>query len=480
MKTHFHRKRDRRSYLGLYLLVPLLLTAVDCGSNSVDDPPAVEFGTLFIQVQNTPLDNVMSFKITLDKVELNPDARSVLNGSTEVDLVGLQLSAHLVRRIGLIEADNFTSVTLTFSDPSIKICPGNPPDCTTSQEILPTLVNTTVTQDVSLPLAPDSPQLLLIDFDLPASLVTDGSGIITGVDPVVTLSTRDIPTEVDEVEEIGRVSNILRTSDTERIFNFEPFASCEEFTITVDGNTIFEDYDDLAFLANTFENFLAGQFIRVVGDIEAYQDENGHTRDRIRATIIEVDQLVESADRLLKGPILKITQDPNTGENTGFDMFLQKVHPCSSPPLADDVVTVTIIATGNPPTDTTFRLDEEVFMADPMLFDGPEDLKVGQTVAVDPDEHTTSTVDAEDITLEDQIIGGTVNGTPVPPNFMLTPAFDIFSNTSITVETGIGTVFQGITGAGDLVDAQYVVVRGLLLLDAGQLRFLAQKVEGLP
>ena len=479
--------KKRQSYLAFYLLVPLLLTMTGCGDNRrsiLTDPvgSTTEFGTLYIQIQDAPLDNVVNFKIDLDAVELNPESRGVLSGKTEIDLITLQQSTRLVRRIGLIEAGDFTSVTLTFASPSIKLCPGNPPDCSITEAIIPTLVNDTVTQDVNLSIGPGNPQLLLIDFDIPASLVTDTSGTITGVDPVVTLSTRDVLTEVDEVDELGRVDAVFRNDPaaTEGSFFLESFTSCEIYSFTVDANTLFLDYDDFGFLANIFENFRVGQFVQVVGDIETFQDGSKNTSDRILAKSVEVDQLAETPDRLFKGPIISLDRDATTNEVTGFDMQLQEVIPCSSTVLADDVVTVRIIRTGSPPTDTAFRIDEEDFMTDLMLFDGPEDLEVGQQVAVDPSVVTSGISFAEDITLTEQIIRGTVNGPPTSPTFQLTPAFNIFPDPSITVETGVATIFQGVTGTANLTDQQAVVVKGLLLLDAGQLRLLAQRVEAIP
>ena len=479
--------KKRQSYLAFYLLVPLLLTMTGCGDNRrsiLTDPvgSTTEFGTLYIQIQDAPLDNVVNFKIDLDAVELNPESRGVLSGKTEIDLITLQQSTRLVRRIGLIEAGDFTSVTLTFASPSIKLCPGNPPDCSITEAIIPTLVNDTVTQDVNLSIGPGNPQLLLMDFDIPASLVTDTSGTITGVDPVVTLSTRDVLTEVDEVDELGRVDAVFRNAPaaTEGSFFLESFTSCEIYSFTVDANTLFLDYDDLGFLANIFENFRVGQFVQVVGDIETFQDGSNNTSDRILAKSVEVDQLAETPDRLFKGPIISLDRDATTNEVTGFDMQLQEVIPCSSPVLTDDVVTVRIIRTGSPPTDTAFRIDEEDFMTYLMLFDGPEDLEVGQQVAVDPSVVTSGIFFAEDITLTEQIIRGTVNGPPTSPTFQLTPAFNIFPDPSITVETGVATIFQGVTGTANLTDQQAVVVKGLLLLDAGQLRLLAQRVEAIP
>ena len=263
--------KKRQSYLAFYLLVPLLLTMTGCGDNRrsiLTDPvgSTTEFGTLYIQIQDAPLDNVVNFKIDLDAVELNPESRGVLSGKTEIDLITLQQSTRLVRRIGLIEAGDFTSVTLTFASPSIKLCPGNPPDCSITEAIIPTLVNDTVTQDVNLSIGPGNPQLLLIDFDIPASLVTDTSGTITGVDPVVTLSTRDVLTEVDEVDELGRVDAVFRNDPaaTEGSFFLESFTSCEIYSFTVDANTLFLDYDDFGFLANIFEN-LSGGSVRSSG-----------------------------------------------------------------------------------------------------------------------------------------------------------------------------------------------------------------------
>ncbi|MFB3140516.1 MAG: hypothetical protein ACE1Z1_04925, partial [Candidatus Acidiferrales bacterium] len=123
------------------------------------------------------------------------------------------------------------------------------------------------------------------------------------------------------------------------------------------------------------------------------------------------------------------------------------------------------------------------------LFDGPEDLEVGQKVDVDPAVADLSTITnatpitAEKIKLEDQTIRGTVAAPIATLAFDLVPAATLFSDSSITVQISLAeTEFDDLPGGiNDLFIGKAVRVRGLLFRDlAGELIFEAKRVDGTP
>ena len=71
-------------------------------------------------------------------------------------------------------------------------------------------------------------------------------------------------------------------------------------------------------------------------------------------------------------------------------------------------------------------------------------------------------------------------GFQAAPNFELDPTSDLFVDQSISVRTSSVTEFDDVTGVGALLDNQAVRVKGLLFLQAGQLIFEAEKVDGTP
>jgi hypothetical protein len=188
----------------------------------------------------------------------------------------------------------------------------------------------------------------------------------------------------------------------------------------------------------------------------------------------------------LEGLIVSLTRNTGPSQDS-FDLVLFDVAPCTATLPADDIFTVNVSTT---PGVVDFRIDEDDLSVDPALFDGPEDLEVGQKVDVDPAVADVSTITsatpitAEKIKLEDQTIRGTVNGSPTAPNFELSPGSSLFTDpdNSITVRTSSVTEFDDLPlGVASLLVNQAVRVKGLLFRDlAGELIFEAKRVDGTP
>ena len=471
-----------RSVGGLLVFALVLLAAGCSGGGTVPPPgqgPGALSGSLALFGQDAPLDNLVKFEITVTGITLNPGnvQVSLPAGGVRLELTSLQITTDLIRLDQNIPAGTYTSVDLTLANPEIKFR-----DETTGAIVelegtqLP-LQTSSVTINVSFSIAQGQLTALLFDFDLRALVVTDASGNITGIDPTgnITVSLVNVAGDVGEFEdEIGRVVSVNATDST---FDFEPFSSCQQVTITTDTATVFEEF---APLANAFASLQVDQIVEVDADL------------RVDGTILaeKVEFEDDAMEDEIEGLIVEIpagARDAVTGAVSQFKLVLFDVAPCTASLPADDIFTV------NVPTDGSvrFRIDEDDLSVDPALFDGPEDLEVGQKVDVDPAVADVSTITsatpitAEKIKLEDQTIRGTVNGSPTAPNFELSPGSSLFTDpdNSITVRTSSVTEFDDSLplGVASLLVNQPVRVKGLLFRDlAGELIFEAKRVDGTP
>ncbi len=477
-----------RSVGGL-LVFALVLLAAGCSGSSTDPPPGQApgalSGSLAVFGQDAPLDNLVKFEITVTGITLNPGnvQVSLPAGGVRLELTSLQITTDLIRLDQNIPAGSYTSVDLTLANPEIKfrISSGTCPDGSAGPicEVEPPLQTSSVTINVSFSIAEGQLTALLFDFDLRAMVVTDlATDAITGIDPAgsITISLVDVAGDVGEFEdEIGRVVSVNATNQT---FVFEPFSGCQQVTITTDISTVFEDFGRASPpLVDEFASLQVDQIVEVDADL------------RVDGTFLA--EKVEFEDDItedeIEGLIVDVTRDPGTGNVTQFQLVLFDVAPCTATLPADDIFTV------NVPTDGSvrFRIDEDDLTLDPALFDGPEDLEVGQKVDVDPAVADVSTITsatpitAEKIKLEDQTIRGTVNGSPAAPNFELSPGSSLFTDAdnSITVRTSSVTEFDDSLplGVASLLVNQPVRVKGLLFRDlAGELIFEAKRVDGTP
>ena len=467
-----------RSVGGLLVFVLVLLAAGCSGSSTVPPPgqgSGALSGSLALFGQDAPLDNLVKFEITVTGITLNPGnvQVSLPAGGVRLELTSLQITTDLIRLDQNIPAGTYTSVDLTLANPEIKFRDETTGAIVELEDTQLPLQTSSVTINVSFSIVQGQLTALLFDFDLRAMVITDAGGNITGVNPSgnITISLVNVAGDVGEFEdEIGRVVSINATDST---FVFEPFSSCQQVTITTDTATVFEDF---APLANVFASLQVDQIVEVDADLrvdgtflaEKVEFEDDTMEDEIEGLIVEIPAGA---------------RDAVTGAVSQFKMVLFDVAPCTANLPASDIFTVNVPTT---PGAVDFRIDEDDLSVDPALFDGPEDLEVGQKVDVDPVEALgTDPITAEKIKLEDQTIRGTVNGSPAAPNFELSPGSSLFTDpdNSITVRTSSVTEFDDSLplDVASLLVNQPVRVKGLLFRDlAGELIFEAKRVDGTP
>jgi hypothetical protein len=435
-------------------------------------------GSLALFVQDAPLDNLVKFEITVTGITLNPGSVSVPLPAQGVrlELTSLQLTTDMIRFAqNSIPAGAYTSVDLTLANPEIKFrdeTTGNIVELEGTQ--LP-LQTSSVTVNVSFSIAEGQLTALLADFDLRAMVITDAGGNITGVNPSgnIAISLVNVAGDQGEFEdEVGRVVSVNATDST---FDFEPFSSCQQVTITTDTATVFEDFGKATPpLANAFASLQVNQIVEVDADL------------RVDGTFLaeKIEFEDDAMEDEIEGLIIAVSRDSG-GSVTQFNLVLFDVAPCTATLPVDDVFSVIVPQDGS----VRFRTDEDDLPIDPALFDGPEDLEVGQKVNVDPavaDLSTTTSatpITAEKIKLEDQTIRGAVAAPIATLAFDLVPAAALFSDSSITVRiTLAATELDDLPGGiNDLFIGKLVRVKGLLFRDlAGELNFEAKRVDGTP
>ncbi len=468
-----------RSVGGL-LVFALVLLAAGCSGSSTGPPPGqgsgALSGSLALFGQDAPLDNLVKFEITVTGITLNPGnvQVSLPAGGVRLELTSLQITTDMIRFAqNSIPAGTYTSVDLTLANPEIKFCPDLPTVCTdqTLQEVQPPLQTSLTTINVSFSIAEGQLTALLVDFDLRALVVTDptNNDAITGIDPDgnITISLVDVAGVQGEFEdEVGRVVSINATDST---FVFEPFSSCQQVTITTDLATVFEDFGKATPpLADEFASLQVNQVVEVDADLRA---DGTFLAEKVEFE----DDITEDE---IEGLIISITR--NTAPNQdSFDMVLFDVAPCTATLPVADIFTVNVPTTAGV---VDFRIDEDDLTVDPALFDGPEDLEIGQKVDVDPVEALgTDPITAEKIKLEDQTIRGTVIST-TGTTFLLDPAADLFPDQVILVETNVDTRFDDLSlGVGSLSGGDLVRVKGLLFrIGTNELKLVAKRVDGTP
>lgn len=444
-----------------FILIAFAVTAAGCGGSSSTPPPSTGGGgggsaTIFVTDQ--PADDLTKLELTVTGVVFNPGNVSVLTEPKELEVTKLQLTQEFFRLASTVPAGSYSSIVFTFA-PTAEVEFFNS-GTGSIQEVSVPVSPATETVNTSFTITAGQTTGLLIDFNVPASLVVNGQGIITAIDPVMT-ATVVTPVPNNFREETGRVVSVTAANNT---FVFEPFDSCQQVTVTVNASTEFEDFDEQG-LANNFSSLMVGQMVEVEADLQS-----GGT---ILAKEVELED--NEVEDEAEGLIISVTRNV-TDEVTQFVLAPLETVPCAAADLTANTITVDVPASG-----VEFRIDEDELPISSNLFDNRTKLDVGQMVEVDPTTGLSSgmtQITAEEIKLEDQTIKGTVISI-APPSFLLDPTSDLFPDQDILVLTFTNTEFDNPPGSvTGLATGDKVRVRGLLFrLGPGQHQFAAKRVR---
>jgi hypothetical protein len=362
-----------------------------CGGNSQfgSGPQNNGNSSVVMAMTDTPpsLVSILSAQVTLTGATLTPGNVSLFSGSATVDLVRLQTDVAYLSTAAKIPAGNYTSVTLTFANPSLTI----ENDMTTAIAgcagvSICTIVPTAMTMSATVPLsgfsiAANSTTGLLIDVSLDnllnASLVENFSDGTT-VTPFTPAGLGAPPVGAEDF--VGQVENVNVSSNTFTLTN-----ATGKYSLKADNTSTFFQFPALVCSSPGFPCLQNNQILSV--DIAIQSDGSILARN-----IVFED--ADSSDAEVEGMI--------TGTNGGsspFDMVIQTMSATVSGLSIGQHVAVQYSI-----PQTVFEID--LVHADNLtvstagfLFATPADLAVGQQVSIRRNSASTSSLIKADVRL---------------------------------------------------------------------------------
>ena len=454
--------------LSFALALACCAVMVACGG-SMKPSPMGNGVPVSLAIRDTPPNGVavLFFEASITGVSLQPTdstkpAVSLMTAPVEVEFGHLQTDTAFLS-LGSAMPDDYVSATLTFgnavltivnhSGMSISGCSDN-----SVCELMPSVNPTTATvtgAPFPITINQNSVVGIELDFDVSASLQSDLS-----INPTVTVKNviqREDSDETQEMEKVDEIDGKVTTLGTNQ-FTLTNERSGQSFTVAVDSNTMYEDFDRSGCSASPagFSCVQAGQIL----DVQL--SENG-----MGSMLAKRVEFEEGANhQVLKGTITSVDSA------TQFHMVVFNEEPAVSGIDEGSVVTVTIAP------NATFQIGSEEmgedggFHMSGFSFSSGADLLVGQDVQIRPGTMSSSggpaTVTTDLVRLwPSQITGQVSNIDQSTGNFNITPTSALFTGamppiTTINVMTLSNMNEEDFSGLGSLTTGSTVSVKGLL------------------
>jgi len=444
--------------------VPMILTIGDTPPNGV--------AVLFLEALIT--------KATLQPLDPSKPAVTVQSTPVEVEFGHLQTDTAFLS-LANITPDTYQSITLTVENATVTIenhsggmfgtCADN-----SACEITATSNPLTVTvssQPFPITITENSIVGLRLDFDVNSSVQPGLS-----INPTVTINSliqRDESEGAREVEEVDEVDGQVITIGTNQ-FTLMNERSGQSFNITVDTNTVFEDFDRAGCTANPADLTCVkvGQILNV--DLSA---------TGMGTTLAKRVEFEEDANReAIKGIITSVDSASQ------FQMVVFNEEPTMAGISEGSPIVVMI------QPNAVFQIGREElgenggFSNAGLSFARSADLLVGQDVQIRPGTTSTSgsitTVTTDLVRLWPSQITGTVGSVDTSAGtFTLTGLSPLFTGatpsvTTITVETLSGLkVMDGDKESSGLpaADSKPVSVKGLLFKTPGMPTLVTRRMR---
>ena len=456
----------RRVPIALALACCVLMVA--CGG-SMKSSPAGNGVPISLAIRDTPPNGVavLFFEASITGASLQPTdakkpAASLMTTPVEVEFGHLQTDTAFLSLSGA-PPDSYQSMTLTFdhavmtivnhSKMPISSCAVNSV-CELTPAFTPTMATVT---GASFPItiSQNSVVGIQLDFNLDSSVQSDLS-----INPMVTVkhltqrSDSDKEQEMENVDEIdGQVTAVGSNQ-----FTLTNEHSGRSFTIMVDSNTVFEDFDRSGCTASPadFTCVQTGQILNV--------DLSGNGMGTMLAKRVEFE---ESANHeAIKGTITSVDS------TTQFHMVVFNEEPGMNGIAEGSPVTVMIQSTAVFEVGREEMGEDDGFDFSGLSFASGADLLIGQDVQIRPGTISSSggqtTVTTNLVRLWPSQITGTVgNIDQSTGNFTLTPTSSLFTGTtppitSISVVTLSNTDMEDGSGSSLPAKGSTVSVKGLL------------------
>ena len=460
---------SRKPPFALAFVCCVLMTA--CGGSMKPTSPGNGV-PVSLAIRDTPPNGVgvLFFEASITGVSLQPTdskkpAVTLMTTPVEVEFGHLQTDTAFLS-LGSAAPDDYQSATLTFGNAVLTIvnhsgmaingCNDNSV-CQLKPSFNPTTATVTGTQ-FPITISQKSVVGIELDFDVAASVQSMQNSI--SINPTVTvknLTQRDDSEETMEMAKLDEIDGKVTMLGTNQ-FTLTNDRSAQSFTIMVDGNTVFEDFDRSGCTASPadFTCIQSGQIL----DVEL--SENG--MGSMLAKRVEFEE--EANHQVLKGTITSVDSA------TQFHMVVFNEEPAVSGVDEGSVVTVTIAPNAMFEVGREETGEDGGFNMSGFSFSSSADLLAGQDVQIRPGTVSSSggqtTVTTDLVRLWPSQISGTVSNIDQSSgNITLTPTSPLFTGamppiSTINVVTLSNMNEEDFSGMGSLTAGSAVSVKGLL------------------
>jgi hypothetical protein len=446
-----------------------------CGGNNQfgSQPQNSGNSSVVLAMTDTPpsLVSILSAQVTLTGATLAPGNVSLFSGSTTVELTRLQTDIAYIATAANIPAGNYTSVTLTFANPSVTIENDTPSpigNCAVGSicAMVPTAPSLSATVPLTaFSIAANSATGLLIDVSLDNLLTASlGEDFTAGTTATPFTPAGIGAPSVGAEDVVGQVGNINATNKTFTLTN-----ATTTYSLRVDNTSTFF-FSASGCSTSGFACLQNNQILSV--DIGIQSDGSILARN-----ILFED--ADSSDTEVEGMI--------TSTNVGSQQFNLVIQTMSAPVSGLSIgQSITVLYSGSPQTP----FDVDLVHADTLamstagfLFAAPADLAVGQQVSIR--RNSTSAqgqIKADRVRLRSTRVTATVQGGL--PNISLVSLPSLFSGhgvAGITAQTSLSppTIYYEVgktINSSDIAISELISVRGPLFNVSGGRTLVAAKV----
>jgi len=415
---------------------------------------------------------VLFFEVSISGASLQPadsskPAVSVMSTPVEVEFEHLQTDTAFLS-LASVAPDTYQSITLTFGNAMMTIVNHSGAaigSCADNSvcELTPKFNPATATLSSApfpITISQNSVVGIRLDFNVDSSVQNDLS-----INPTVTIKKltqrpdSDNSQEMEQVDEVDGQVTVVGNNQ----FTLMNERSGQSFTISVDSNTVFEDFDRAGCTSNpeTFSCLQAGQIV----DVDLSENGTG----TMLAERVEFEEKAEQV--AIKGTITGVDS------TTQFHMVVFNEEPTMSGISEGSPVVVTIQPNAMFQVGREEMGEDGGFSISGLTFASGADLLVGQDVQIRPGAVSssggTTTVTTDLVRLWPSQITGQVGSISTDnATFTLTGLFSLFTGatppiTTINVVTLSGMDFMDFSGLGSLNVGSTVSVRGLLFNTPG-------------
>lgn len=476
----------RTSFFAIALATTLFLTACGGSTNysSGTSPTgnSVPMTPMVLTIGDTPPAGVavLFLEAVINKATLQPSdpmqmSATVLSTPVEVEFGHLQTDRAFLSLAG-VRPGTYKSITLEFGAVTLTIenhSGGTFGSCADNMacELSPTLNSNTVTlSGAPFPITITDNSVVGIKFDFDVNASVQSGAMINPTVTITSVIQRDESEGNKEMEEVDEIDGQVTAAPMGNSFTLMNDQSGQSFNISVDANTVFQDFDRAGCMVSPADLTCvkAGQILDV--DLSA----NGMGMMLAKRVEFEEDANREAIKGIITG-VDSVASAANPASVTQFHMVVFNEEPAGG--ISEGSPVVVTVQTG-----AMFQVAQEEMGEDggfsntSFSFKSGTDLLVGQNVQVRPGTVSTSmsvpTVTTDLVRLwPSQITGKVMSVDMSNGTFVLNELSPLFTGavTQITVDTLSGMIMMDgdSSGSGLPTAGNTVSVKGLLFNTPG-------------